>query len=139
MTYVDKTSLNRHKLKQCRWNQHSFITPTATATWHRSTPPAPRPAEPQYFVHAFGAAVFGEAVVDKIPVNDHFVHQLFGQAVQPFALGVGPAVAGVDVVYGVCHALFEGNQRLAQGGAADVADDAGGYVFVSLVAHSASE
>jgi hypothetical protein len=31
MIYVDKTSLNRHRLKQCRWNQHSFITPTATA------------------------------------------------------------------------------------------------------------
>ena len=44
---------------------------------------------------------------------------------------------GVDAVHGLGDALFEGNQGFAEGGAADLADDAGGNVLVGLVAHGA--
>ena len=92
---------------------------------------------PQYLVHLLRPTIIRKAVVHKLPVNNDFVHQLFGQPFQPFALVVGPAVLGKNAVHGFGYALFKRDQRFTQSGAADIADDAGGYVFIGLVAHGA--
>ena len=47
-------------------------------------------------------------MVHKLAVDDDFVHQLLGQAFQPFALVRRPVVLGEDAVHGLGHALFFG-------------------------------
>ena len=88
----------------------------------------------QQLVELFGAAVVGKGVVDEGVVDDEFVGELFGQAVQPLALHRRPGVFGVDCLHGLGHALFKGQQCLAQRGLADVGDDAGGNVLVAVLA-----
>lgn len=55
----------------------------------------------------------GESVVDEIPVDDDFVSELFGNALQPFSLDGAPAVLCIDFLHGASNALLERHQRFA--------------------------
>ena len=79
-------------------------------------------------VELAGAAVLGEGTVDEVGVDDDLVAELFGQAVEPLALHRRPRGNVVDARHGLGDALLEGNERLAERGLADVADDAGGEI-----------
>lgn len=91
----------------------------------------------EHDIQPLEAAMGGEAAIDQLAVEHYLVGELFGQAVEPLALGRCPAMQGVDALHGVSHPLLEGHQCLAQGSTADMADDAGGDLLVSGVAPGA--
>lgn len=109
----------------------------APATSPNSIPLTSYPALPQNLVHLPCATVVSKAMVHKFSVNYDFVRQLLGQAFQSFALVRSPVVLRDDTIHGFGHALFIGNQRLTQGGAWGVSDNAGSNILVCLVAHGA--
>ena len=85
-------------------------------------------------IKLFGPAVIGEAFIDKVAIDNHLVHQLFGQPLQPFALNGRPVLAAVNLIHRQPHPLAVGDKRLTQGGPADMSYDAGGDILMGLVA-----
>ena len=78
------------------------------------------------------------AVVDEAVVDHDFVLELFGQAILSHL-----RCSGVQACWASrrcmarCHALIKRQQRLAQCGLADVADDASGNVLVLCLRQAA--
>ena len=85
-------------------------------------------------IEPLGAAIVGEALVDKVAIDNHLVDQLLGQTIQPSALNGRPALAAVDLLHRQPHPLAIGDQRRAKGGAANMAYDAGGDILIGLAA-----
>ena len=84
-------------------------------------------------------AIVLEVALDQRAIDYHLVHQLLGQPLQPSTLRRGPTVRLVDLLHGLGHALIERNQRFAQCGLADIANDAGGDFLIGLLAPGGAE
>ena len=72
-------------------------------------------------------------------VNQRVLFELFPDALQPTALGLGPCLRGKDRLHGVADAFLKRFQGRVEDRVADVADDGGSDLFVFGFSPSHSE
>ena len=68
-------------------------------------------------------------VVQRLAVDDNFSLSLFGDALQPSPLRVGPGVTGVDSIHCHADALSEWNEWITESGLPHEPDDPGGDIL----------